>query len=146
MEKTGILQKIKYPLTVLSVAMMTYGHSAVVFASDSGSGSSSGTGGGGATVDFSGAATPVVNLVNSLIGPILSVVVAVGAIYCIILGVKLAKADEPQEREKAKMALKNAIIGFFLIFILIVVMRLMVPQLVEWVSKNSGGLNVNVSY
>ena len=51
---------------------------------------------------------------------------------------KLAKAEEPQEREKAKMALKNAIIGFFLIFILIVVMRIMLPQLVAWVNGNKG--------
>ncbi len=91
-------------------------------------------------VDFSNAATPVVQLINSLLGPVISVVVAVGAIYCVILGVKLAKADEPQEREKAKMALKNAIIGFFLIFILIVVMRLMVPTLVTWVNNNRNGL------
>ncbi len=70
---------------------------------------------------------------------------AVGAIYCVILGVKLAKADEPQEREKAKMALKNAIIGFFLIFILVVVMRLMVPTLVTWV-QNSTNTKMNVTY
>ncbi len=69
-----------------------------VLASSSGTG---GSGSGGGTVDFSGAATPVVQLINSLLGPVISVVVAVAAVYCVILGVKLAKADEPQERENA---------------------------------------------
>lgn len=139
MTKAGITQKLRYPLAMLSLTALSFANTTMAFA-DSPSGNNSGG------VDFSGAASPVVKLINSLVGPIISVVVAVGAIYCIILGVKLAKADEPQEREKAKMALKNAIIGFFLIFILIVVMRMMVPQLVTWVSSNSNGLAVNVSY
>ena len=120
------MKKANYLKTLAIFAMMTMASPMTVFA-------------GEGSVDFSGAATPVVSLINSLVGPIISVVAAVGAIYCVILGVKLAKADEPQEREKAKMALKNAIIGFFLIFILIVVMRLMVPTLVQWVNSNANG-------
>ena len=129
MIKERVLQKIKYAATCLSVFMMSGVSPVQAFAEEK-----------SGNVDFSGAATPVVQLINSLLGPIISVVVAVGAIYCVILGVKLAKADEPQEREKAKMALKNAIVGFFLIFILIVVMRIMVPQLVNWVNANRNGL------
>ena len=140
----NIITKIKYPLTLLTFAVFTLANSTLVFAAGETS-SSSTSGGGGGGVDFSNAASPVVSLINSLIGPIISVVVAVGAIYCVILGVKLAKADEPQEREKAKMALKNAIIGFFLIFILVVVMRLMVPTLVTWV-QNSTNTTMNVTY
>lgn len=120
------MKKANYLKTLAIFAMMTMASPMTVFA-------------GEGSVDFSGAATPVVSLINSLVGPIISVVAAVEAIYCVILGVKLAKADEPQEREKAKMALKNAIIGFFLIFILIVVMRLMVPTLVQWVNSNANG-------
>ena len=125
MKQNNILQKLRYPMAVLSMAAAAFANPVPAFANE---------------VDFSGAATPVVGLINSLLGPIISVVVAVGAVYCVILGVKLAKADEPQEREKAKMALKNAILGFFLIFILIVVMRLMVPTLVDWVNSNSNGM------
>ena len=133
MKKNMLLNRFKTAACCASIMMMTGSCPLTVFA-----GESSGSGSG--NVDFSGAATPVVQLINSLLGPIISVVVAVGAIYCVILGVKLAKSDEPQEREKAKMALKNAIIGFFLIFILIVVMRLMVPQLVTWVNNNRNGM------
>lgn len=139
MNKGMITSKIKYLSTALSIAAMTMAFSPVTaWADDAKPSEVQKT--GDKAVDFSNAATPVVQLINSLLGPVISVVVAVGAIYCVILGVKLAKADEPQEREKAKMALKNAIIGFFLIFILIVVMRLMVPTLVTWVNNNRNGL------
>ncbi len=130
MKQKNMLGKLRYPMAMLSLMTAVIANPVLAFAEGSGGGS----------VDFSGAATPVVDLINSLLGPVISVVVAVGAVYCVILGVKLAKADEPQEREKAKMALKNAIIGFFLIFILIVVMRLMVPTLVDWVNSNSNGM------
>ncbi len=85
-----------------------------------------------AAPDFTGAATPVVELINSILTPLIMIVGAVGAIWCVLLGVKLAKADEPQEREKAKMALKNAIIGYLLIFILIVVLRTTIGPLATW--------------
>ena len=140
MNKGMITSKIKYLSTALSIAAMTMAFSPVAAWADDPKPSEAVQKTGEKAVDFSNAATPVVQLINSLLGPVISVVVAVGAIYCVILGVKLAKADEPQEREKAKMALKNAIIGFFLIFILIVVMRLMVPTLVTWVNNNRNGL------
>lgn len=91
--------------------------------------------------DFTGAATPVVALINSILTPLIMVVGAVGAIWCVLLGVKLAKADEPQEREKAKMALKNAIIGYLLIFILIVVLRTTIGPLATWMGGYSSTLS-----
>ena len=102
MKQAKIIRNLRYPMAVLSMAAATFANPVAAFAE-----------GGGGDVDFSGAATPVVSLINGLLGPIISVVVAVGAVYCVILGVKLAKADEPQEREKAKMALKNAIRGLW---------------------------------
>ncbi len=86
-------------------------------------------------VDFNKVADPVVNLINSLLYPILAIVGAGGTIYCVSLGVKYAKAEEPQEREKAKTHLKNAIIGFALIFILIVALKILMPQLIEWMEE-----------
>ena len=92
-----------------------------------------------ANADFSGVVSPVVNLLNSLMTPLLAIVGAVGALYCVLLGVKFAKAEEPQDREKAKSHLKNAIIGFVLIFVLILVLRLLMPVMTEWVNKNAAG-------
>lgn len=79
------------------------------------------------------AAAPVTELVNQLYGPLITIVSSVAVIYCIFLGVKLAKADEPQEREKAKGALKNAIIGYLLIFVLILVLKQVSPVLTAWI-------------
>lgn len=83
--------------------------------------------------DLTNATKPVTELVESLYGPLITIVSSVAIIYCIFLGVKLAKAEEPQEREKAKSALKNAIIGYLLIFVLILVLRQVTPVLSSWV-------------
>ena len=73
---------------------------------------------------FDTVSKPIISLLEMALTPALGIVGALGAIYCIILGAKLAKAEEPQDREKAKNSLKNAIIGFVLIFVLIVVLKL----------------------
>lgn len=80
---------------------------------------------------------PIVSLINSIITPALLLVTAIGAVYCILLGVKFAKAEEPQEHEKAKNHMKNAIIGYVLIFVLMLALRIATPQLVKWVNENS---------
>ena len=63
---------------------------------------------------------------------------AAGMLYCVILGVKYAKAEEPQDREKAKGALKNAVIGFVLIFILILALYLLMPAMIKWTNAKAG--------
>ena len=87
---------------------------------------------------FSGVVKPVVDLLNSLMTPLLAIVGAIGALYCVLLGVKFAKAEEPQDREKAKTHLKNAIIGFVLIFVLILALDLLMPVMIKWVNANNG--------
>lgn len=87
---------------------------------------------------FNTVVAPIVALLNSLMGPLLAIVGAAGAIYCVILGVKFAKAEEPQDREKAKGALKNAIIGFVLIFVLILALNLLMPVMINWVNQQAG--------
>lgn len=87
---------------------------------------------------FANVAQPIIDLLNQIMGPLLGIVGAVGALYCVILGVKFAKAEEPQEREKAKGALRNAIIGFVLIFVLILVLNRLMPVMSEWVNQQAG--------
>lgn len=81
---------------------------------------------------FEEAKAPIVELINAAVTPLLTVVTALAAIYCILLGAKLAKAEEPQEREKAKAALRNAIVGFILIFVLLVVLQVVKGPLTDW--------------
>ena len=86
---------------------------------------------------FNQAQAPIVELINAAVTPLLTVVTALAAIYCVLLGAKLAKAEEPQEREKAKTALKNAIIGFVLIFVLLVVLQVVKGPLTKWYESYS---------
>ena len=85
--------------------------------------------------NFDSITTPIVELIESLLGPALAIVGAVGSLYCVVLGVKYAKAEEPQDREKAKSHLKNAIIGFVLIFVLMLALKLGTPILQDWVHR-----------
>lgn len=87
---------------------------------------------------FDTVVNPIVDLLQQLTGPALAIVGAVGTLYCILLGVKYAKAEEPQEREKAKTHLKNAIIGFVLIFVLIVALHFGMKAMVAWVNQQTG--------
>lgn len=89
------------------------------------------------TNPFMEMAQPIIDLLNLVITPALLIVGALGAIFCILLGVKYAKAEEPQDREKAKHALRNAIIGFVLIFVLLVALRIGLPAMTQWYENAS---------
>ena len=84
------------------------------------------------TTDLNSIIQPVLDLCNTLVPVMLAVVGAVGALWCILLGVKYAKADDPQEHEKAKKGLVNAIVGFVLIFILLIMLNIGTNVLTEW--------------
>ncbi|MDR2557977.1 MAG: pilin [Oscillospiraceae bacterium] len=85
--------------------------------------------------DLTAVTAPITDLLETIFNIAIPLVGAVGAIFCIFLGLKLAKADEPQERDKAKGSLKNAIIGFVLIFVLVVVLRIGLPIMTEWAAN-----------
>ena len=53
-------------------------------------------------VDLSPVVSPVLEVINAILWPLIAIVGAIGPIYCIYLGVRLAKADEQNSREKAK--------------------------------------------
>lgn len=89
-------------------------------------------------------AEPIIKLIKQFAGPLLGIVGAIGSIFVIILGVKFAKAEEPQEREKAKAHLKNAIIGFALIFILLLALNIAMPKLIDWVNGYQTGTTGNI--
>jgi cell division protein FtsW (lipid II flippase) len=70
-------------------------------------------------VNFYPVVEPILEILDAILWPAIAVVVAVGSIYCIFLGVKIAKSDEQNSREKAKKDLLGAIVGFVIIFVLI---------------------------
>ena len=124
--KNGLTMKKKAVLWMGRIfAAMTTGAAAMVTAS--------------ATNDaqLSKITAPIEDLLLQIFNVAIGLVAAVGAIFCISLGVKLARAEEPQEREKAKQHLKNAIIGFVLIFVLVVALRIGTPYLTTWMNRAS---------
>ena len=90
----------------------------------------------GDTASLDQVTSPIISLLKSVTNVLIPLVGALGAIYCVILGVKFAKAEEPQEREKAKTNLRNAIIGYVLIFVLIVVLNRLTPVMQDWMAKS----------
>ena len=126
-ELTMKMQKMKKLWAVLMVvAMMMTFMTTTVFATSATTGT-----------NFDSVTKPIVELINSLLSPVLAIVGAVGTLYCVVLGVKYAKAEEPQDREKAKGHLKSAIIGFVLIFVLMLALKLSMPILQNWVATNT---------
>ena len=91
------------------------------------------------SADLSEVTTPIVGLVNQVFNVLIPLVGAIGAVYCISLGIKFSRAEEPQEREKAKQHLKNSIIGFVIIFVLVVAMRIAIPNLTGWMDAATKG-------
>jgi heme/copper-type cytochrome/quinol oxidase subunit 4 len=75
---------------------------------------------------------PLLDVLKVLVPVLLAVVGALGAVWVIILGVKYARAEEPQEHEKARNSLKNAIIGFVLIFVLLVAIQIGLVIFTNW--------------
>ncbi len=94
--------------------------------------------------DLSGVVKPIVELINSFINPLLALVGAGGVLFCIMLGVKFATAEEPQEREKRKQSLKTAIIGYVLIFVLVVALKLSIGPLTKWMNSSVKGTNTSI--
>jgi len=75
---------------------------------------------------------PLTDVLGVVVPVLLGVVGAVGALWVIFLGVKYAKAEDPQEHEKARASLKHAIIGFVLIFVLLISLQIGVKLFTDW--------------
>lgn len=86
-----------------------------------------------AAPNFNPIIQPVLDVINAILWPLIAIVGSIGTIYCVFLGIKIAKSDEQNSREKAKKDLLGAVIGFGLIFILIVALKLAMPILQDWV-------------
>lgn len=62
-------------------------------------------------VDFYSVIQPILGILDAILWPTLTLVVAIGMVYCASLGVKISKVDEQNSGEKALKALIGATIG-----------------------------------
>ena len=84
------------------------------------------------TAEMNKIIAPILEVCKILVPALLAVVGAVGAIFCILLGVKYARASEPQEHENAKKALQHAIVGFVIIFVLLIMLQVGTTIFTDW--------------
>ncbi len=94
---------------------------------------------------FDAVVKPITGLIDQIVNPLLALVGSGGTIFCIFLGVKYATAEEPQEKEKRKQSLKTAIIGFVLIFVLIVALKLSIDPLKSWMQNSTKQTNTTTT-
>lgn len=67
--------------------------------------------------------TQLVEALNNIITPALIVLSAAGAVYAVILGVKMAQADNQEARDTARKSMINLIISIIAILVLIAIFK-----------------------
>lgn len=80
---------------------------------------------------------PIVSEVSKDFGVVLLIVGSLGIIQCIFLGVRFAKAQDAEEIDQAKKGIRDFIIGFLLIFLLMAAMRAGISSLCKWMAENT---------
>ena len=83
---------------------------------------------------------PVANALNVALGPILILLGSAGAIYAIVLGVNLSRAESSDKREEAKKRLINFVIGIVAAVLLLVLLKLVVDNIdtiIDWVTPDT---------
>lgn len=80
----------------------------------------------------------VYDVVGVVLPIVLTIVFCMGTFKCVSLGIAFAKSDENGTHEKAKKDLINAIIGFVLIFVLILALYLLREPILEWIADMTG--------
>ena len=74
---------------------------------------------------------PIVNFIESALLPIVVVLLAIAAIYAIILGVNMAKAESAEKREEAKKRIMNFIIGAAVIIVVLVIIYVLAANITD---------------
>lgn len=79
---------------------------------------------------------PIVDILDSLLVPLLILIGTAGSIYAIILGVNFAKAESADKREEAKKRMINAIIALVVTIVLLILLKLFTsyaPEIGSWI-------------
>jgi len=84
----------------------------------------------------------IVNFLEMLLPYVLIVVATAGTIYAVVLGVKMAKAEDASAREEAKKRIINFVIALAVTILLIVLLNLFVKYLPDWLGITLPGGDV----
>ena len=83
---------------------------------------------------------PIAEDLNLALGPSLILLGSAGAIYAIVLGVNLSRAESSDKREEAKKRLINFVIGIVAAILLLVLLKLVVDNIdviIAWVTPET---------
>ena len=96
------------------------------------------------SIKFMGTEYPVVesfnwlqtlfNVISWVLIPLFIAVAAAGAIYAVVLGVNLARAEDAEKRDAAKKRLIWAIVGFASIIVLILLVNFIMRLIPNWIA------------
>lgn len=84
------------------------------------------------TGDKWGWVTSITSFLRTLLPYVLIVVATAGTIYAVILGVKMARAEDASAREEAKKRIINFIIALAVTVVLILLLQLFATYLPTW--------------
>ncbi len=68
---------------------------------------------------------------KNVLGPILAVVSAAGAIYAVVIAIQMAKADSGEKREEAKKRLISVIVAVVVLVVLVLFFMWLLPLILE---------------
>ena len=72
-----------------------------------------------------------ISIINVVMPILIAVILVFGLIYGIILGVQFAKAEDTEQRDKAKQRLINVIIGVVVAAVLMAIIYAILPSVVQ---------------
>ncbi len=76
--------------------------------------------------------TSITNFLKTLLPYVLIVVATAGTIYAVVLGVKMARAEDASAREEAKKRIINFIIALAVTVVLILLLQLFANNIGKW--------------
>ena len=83
--------------------------------------------------------TSITSFLETVLPYLLIVVATAGTIYAVILGVKMARAEDAGARDEAKKRIINFIIALAVTILLILLLRLFVQYLPTWLGYTRNG-------
>ena len=76
-------------------------------------------------------------VLDNILAPLLIVMTSVGMIFAIFLGIKLARANNAEEREEAKKRVIYTVVGIAICVALILIFKLFARYSIEWLGDAS---------
>lgn len=73
----------------------------------------------------------ILNFIESAMLPILIVLLSISAIYAIVLGVNMARAESAEQRDGAKKRIINFLIGAVTIIVILVIVYVLAANLTD---------------